>query len=164
MQNYTTITNPIPLLEQLEQLIPQLQDSYALPIEAIGNSSIGDHIRHMIEFYQCLLQAVEQKCLVDYESRQRNQELALIPDVALAELHRLKEILSQEIEDIPLLVQGVQSSLGRELQYAFDHAVHHCALIKAGLFVLQKKHLVADDFGVSPSTIRYRKSQLLLST
>ena len=163
MQNYTTITNPIPLLEQLEQLIPQLQDSYALPIEAIGNSSIGDHIRHMIEFYQCLWQAVEQKSLVDYETRQRNQELALIPEVALAELHRLKEILSQEIEDIPLLVQGVQSSLGRELQYAFDHAVHHCALIKAGLFVIQKKHLVADDFGVSPSTIRYRKSQLLFT-
>lgn len=163
MQNYTTITNPIPLLEQLEQLIPQLQDSYALPIEAIGNSSIGDHIRHMIEFYQCLLQAVEQKSLVDYESRQRNQELALIPEVALAELHQLKQILSQEIEDIPLFVQGVQSSLGRELQYAFDHAVHHCALIKAGLFVLQKKHLVADDFGVSPSTIRYRKSQLLFT-
>ena len=164
MQNYTTITNPIPLLEQLEQLIPKLYDSFATPIEAIGNSSIGDHIRHLIEFYQCLFQAIKQQQEVDYESRQRNQDLALIPEVALAELHRLKQILSQEIEDIPLLVQGAQSSLGREIQYAFDHAVHHCALIKAGLFVLQKKHLVADDFGVSPSTIRYRKSQLLLPT
>ena len=164
MQNYTTITNPIPLLEQLEQLIPQLYDSYATPIEAIGNSSIGDHIRHLIEFYQCLFQAIKQQQEVDYESRQRNQDLALLPEVALSELNRLKKILREEMEDGPLMVQGVQSSLGRELQYAFDHAVHHCALIKAGLFVLQKKHLVRPDFGVSPSTIRYQKSQVLLSS
>lgn len=152
------------MLEQLEQLVPALEDAYAQPIEAIGNSSIGDHIRHLIEFYGCLFSGLEKTSEVDYEGRKRNQDLAQFPAVALSAIAELKQALHRPLLERELQVQGMLSSVGRELQYAFDHAIHHCALIKAGLYILQKKHLVTEDFGVSPSTVRYRERQALMSS
>lgn len=162
MPNSTTTIRDLDILQQLNNLIPALGPAYTQPVEAIGNSSIGDHIRHLLEFYQCLFEAIEKGVEVDYESRKRNVSIASQPEVALLAIDHLHQNLIQIIEDQPLRVQGVPSSLGRELQYAFDHAVHHCALIKAGLFFLDLKHLVPDDFGVSPSTIRYRNGQVVL--
>ena len=50
------------------------------------------------------------------------------------------------------------SSMGRELQYAFDHAIHHLAIIRMGLETHFPEIPVDKDLGVAPSTLKFRNS------
>jgi hypothetical protein len=49
----------------------------------------------------------------------------------------------------------VDSSVGRELMYAFDHAIHHIAIIKIGIKAAFPQIQIPQEIGVAPSTIRY---------
>ncbi len=51
----------------------------------------------------------------------------------------------------------MQTSFYRELAYALDHTVHHLAIVKIALSEEKDKVKVDSNFGVAPSTIRYRK-------
>ena len=57
----------ISLLEQLTG--PQ---AYTAPCAELSNASIGEHTRHVIELYQCLLAGYE-KGEVNYDARKRNK-------------------------------------------------------------------------------------------
>ncbi len=59
-------------LEKLKDLINQLSnEDFVLPILYLGNSSIGEHSRHIIEMFQCLLNSYKSG-LLNYDDRQRN--------------------------------------------------------------------------------------------
>jgi hypothetical protein len=59
-------------------------------------------------------------------------------------------------EDVYLI-----SSIGRELQALSSHTIHHFALIAITLRL--HGFDVDQDFGMSPSTLRYQASKLVLT-
>lgn len=50
--------------------------------------------------------------------------------------------------------QIIESTIGREVMYAFDHAVHHMAIIKIGLIENFPDKTIDVNLGIAPSTVR----------
>jgi hypothetical protein len=53
----------------------------------------------------------------------------------------------------------VQSSIGRELLFAYDHAVHHLAIIRIGIKAACPDVLLPASVGVAPATVKYHQKQ-----
>lgn len=147
------------LVHVLVQL-PKL-NSYAVPCNSLSNASIGQHTRHIIELYQCLL-AGYITGEINYDMRKRdlqleNDEAAAVDAIKEIQLNLEKpdkavKIFSQA-EDHPVCIE---SNYYREVLYNLEHCIHHQALIKVALFSL-KDIQVAESFGVAPSTLQYRQ-------
>lgn len=154
------------ILAQLHDLLAVISDdAYSSPSALLHGSSIGQHIRHTLEFYQCLFEQVPLG-FVDYDAR--NRDLRLETDVAfsVAFVEHLTHWLGQHIEDMALSMnvcfgnknQIVQTTLMRELIYMAEHAIHHFAIIKIVLREQFPAIKLPDNFGVAHSTIKYRES------
>jgi uncharacterized damage-inducible protein DinB len=156
------------LLDQMSELLSRLDDrSYRQTSPVFINSSIGGHVRHCLEHYQCFAEGLPH-ARVNYDLRQRDAEVETQPAAALARLSGLRSqltslFLNDHTEAILVLMdhgaaahEGCwqESSPGRELQFLISHTIHHFALI-AGLC---RTHGVdiAPTFGVAPSTLRHR--------
>ncbi len=151
------------ILHQLSQLLNQLSDEqYAKPLSCMAQNSIGKHVRHVIECYQCMLQGIENG-LVDYDKRARNLQLETDKDFALEILHSISEtILTVKERPIQLSVTYsdisslVQTSVMREITYNIEHTVHHLAIIKMGINVAFPSVQIPENVGVASSTLRYQ--------
>ncbi len=163
------------ITEQLSDLLRRLTVAmYTSPIPLFHDSTIGQHFRHILEFYTCLLEGNETG-QVDYNRRKRNDALSENPATALTVLenivavvrgldgHQLLHVQS-EFSDTAGDGPTYLSSLGRELQYAFDHAVHHLAIIRMGLETQFPEVPVSADLGVAPSTLKHRQTNALTPT
>lgn len=154
---------------QMTELLQRLPLTvYTSPVPLFHGSTVGQHFRHILEFYTCLLEGCAAG-QIDYSSRKRNDALSENPATALAALEYLTAAFRQVDEQQLLRVQSefsemadggpnYLSSLGRELQYAFDHAVHHLAIIRMGLETQFPEVPVNADLGVAPSTLQHRQS------
>lgn len=162
MQN--VITENLKQLANLLEKIPV--EAYQKKIDILSGSSIGQHMRHILEFYQIVVEA--QKNTLSYDNRKRELIIQEDPKVALARIASISESLLNTDNDREINLdadftssgektQHLKSSIGREIAYCIEHSIHHQALIKAGLIALNLKHLVSEDFGVAYSTIRYNK-------
>jgi uncharacterized damage-inducible protein DinB len=156
------------VVQQINFVLAQFEPhEYRQALPEYNGSTIGQHFRHILEFFQCLQQGAEHG-LVDYAARQRNLLYEDQPAIAAAAFDAFLEQLDQLTLHTPLRVCAefgcterpeYASTLGRELMFAYDHAIHHLAIIKIGLQV-HYPHIRADrDLGVSPSTIKARKQQ-----
>lgn len=158
------------LLIDLKQVLTHLPASqYAGAQDVLSGASVGQHVRHLLEFYQCLLdQCGRQE--VNYSLRVRDLNLEQSSQVATRTCEelicRLKEIHSDEpltlhMDDLDFSAEpvAVPSSLARELIYCVEHAIHHMAIIKIGIMQQDPRFSLPEGFGVAPSTIRYRASQ-----
>ena len=149
-------------LNELELLLIQLSnDDFTFPCKGLSNSTIGEHLRHIIEMFQCLENQFESG-IVNYDKRNRDYRIQTDTDFALQCIADIKNQLDKENKTLVLqqIVDGeelkIESNYFRELLYNLEHCIHHQALIKVA--VLQLKHLNVDaDFGVARSTIEYRK-------
>lgn len=144
----------------LDQVTP---DEYVQPSQNLSNATIGQHTRHIIEMYQCLLGGYAEG-VVCYDHRKRdiaietNKELAkrLLVEIASASEQPNKELLLKAIYgDATAEELKVNTNYYRELAYNLEHTIHHMALIKVGLRELNKAQ-VSETFGVASSTTRYR--------
>lgn len=153
------------IIGQLGHLLGQLAESqYAQPLSCMAQNSIGKHVRHVIECYQCLLQGIEHG-LVDYDKRARNLQLETDKDFALEILNTISETM-HTIEEKPMQLAVtysdtttcVQTSVMREIAYNVEHTVHHLAIIKMGINVAFPAIVIPDNVGVANSTIRYQLS------
>src|SRR5438552_3066753 len=60
---------------QLEQVILQVSDEeYSKPCTTLFKNTIGQHVRHIIELFQCLELGYEQ-AVVNYEKRNRDARI-----------------------------------------------------------------------------------------
>jgi len=128
--------------------------------ELLSGASIGQHLRHVVEFYDCLLNGLSQE-KINYEKRARSLDLENNRKTAI---NKISSIIDQllslesnsrlylEIEDFI-----IDTSVQRELYYNLEHSIHHQALIKVGLKEQNIGNMVNADFGVAPSTLKYRK-------
>ncbi|MDI1356310.1 MAG: DinB family protein [bacterium] len=143
-------------------------DQYNRKLEILSEASIGQHVRHILEFYQCLFKGKESK-IVNYDARQRDLMLETnlqfatntIEEIVIA----LKEVKCDFtvtfVADYSVIenqnATNIQSSFYRELAYNLEHSIHHQALIKVAITEMELTSLVKDNFGYAPSTIRHIK-------
>jgi uncharacterized damage-inducible protein DinB len=142
-------------------------DNYSKPCQQLFNSSIGQHIRHALEFYSCLFNGLESG-VVNYDERKRQYELENDTNSVNALIEKIENQLKSFNTNIPLEIKAnytedsdedvtMQSSLYRELGFCLEHSIHHLALVKTGLKELNCLELIDKNFGVAPSTLRHQK-------
>ena len=154
--------------EQLCYILQQLDDSeYACPLGIFEGSSIGKHMRHILDLNRCIIHSTIDE-YIDYANRERNErfekETSLIQkaivevgqELAKLDLSKKVNVLQDYNKNGSADRQYVSSTYGRELMYAFDHAVHHIAMIKMGIRSAFPHIKLPDDLGYAPSTIRYQ--------
>lgn len=147
-------------LGQLSNLLIQLDEAtYKKAHPQFGLASIGEHTRHIIEMFTCLLNKYETGC-INYDERERNRVIETSIPEALNYLNRINEHLNKP-NKVLILAQAdgsqIESNYYRELLYNLEHCIHHQALIKVALLGATDL-IISSHFGVAPSTIAYRKS------
>ncbi|MEQ8239081.1 MAG: DinB family protein [Cyclobacteriaceae bacterium] len=157
------------LLDQLKLVIGQLSsEQYRAPINILSNASIGQHLRHTLEFFICLFDAKNEGKL-NYDNRKRDQYIEQDKDFALSIVQSIKELLQKEDNDFPLLLEAcydqnqseltiIKTNYNREIAYNIEHTIHHMALIKIGIRSVAEKVVLPENFGVAISTIRHNQN------
>lgn len=150
-------------LQRLQRVLEAMDQRTYTQVNPKGRASIGQHVRHTLEFYQCLLQARQS---VNYDARQRDILMESSPDHALRTLREILAQLPYLVQDGPLQLEAemphadvpvaVPSSRSRELLYVLEHAIHHMALMRI-LIHDQAPHIpLEEEFGVAYSTLAFR--------
>ena len=67
---------------------------YTEPLELLSNSTIGQHTRHVVEFFQCLVEQCQCSQIIDYDKRQRNKRIETDPNYTIQVLDNLFEQLN----------------------------------------------------------------------
>ena len=156
-------TTSIHTINELISLLKQIQENevYDKPVISLSGATIGQHTRHIIELFQCLLHGYESGT-VNYDRRKRDRLLETKSYRAIKALELIREELKQKINrnlELEVELKGelikLPSNYYRELYYNIEHCIHHEALIKVALIEL-KINEVPENFGVAPSTIQYR--------
>ena len=123
-------------------------------------SSVGTHIRHILDFYDCIFNITTEK-QIDLTERSRNRDvethcicaseyLQLIikklnsPDLKMSEVVTV-------IDDLGLGKIEIQNTMGGLLSQANSHTIHHYAIINYILNGLNIS-LTDSDFGYNPTT------------
>ncbi len=157
-------------LQQLNDLLQGISKAqYTEKSMILSNATIGQHIRHILEFY-LLLVSGSFSGTINYDKRERDLCIEEDPDFALKTVDRLLIGIETLNENLQVKFEGdfsiegavqntISSSVGRELAYCIEHSIHHQAIIKAGLISMGLSHLTDEYFGVAYSTIRFRSSQ-----
>lgn len=174
------------LLQRFTQIIEVLDDSqYTHTDPVLYNSSIGAHIRHVLDHYQAFIVGLADGH-INYDQRAREQRLEVNRLEASARIKSLIEALlpidnfeqsisvtmDTKLDAGPIsaaeasatsnlsAVEDVApqlSSVGRELAFLHSHSIHHQALVG---FILRALKISPspDDFGVAPATLRHREN------
>ncbi len=163
-------TNAEYIFNQLTDLLDHLSDDqYISTPEIFSGASVGKHYRHIIEFFQCvsLAGATDTIC---YDNRLRDVRIENSRALAKELLSDLKQDLATMDNEKRLTLVGdlatsyssensyMLTSLFREFHYAVEHAIHHMAIIKMGVTQSFPDVVIATEFGVAPSTLRYQQS------
>src|SRR5450432_2402418 len=139
-------------------------DQYNYPCKNLSGNTIGQHVRHIIEMFQCL-DTGYQIGEVDYEKRKRDIQIETDKFFATGLLKDIVQQISKGNKSLSLLTyyddlqvepEKISSNYFREIAYNLEHTIHHMALIRVGLRELGDVH-VDDSYGVAPSTLKYRQ-------
>ncbi len=143
--------------------------SYTEPAPGLPQHRAGAQLRHVIEFYESFFRGLAD-AHIDYDARRRDLSLEGSQHSAIRRLTELTaqlEHVNSGVCDLILHVRmedsdsnqdcWLTSSVSRELQALSSHTIHHFALIAVAI----QAHGVdvPADFGVAPSTLRYRSQQ-----
>jgi len=151
------------ILQKLAEAIETLNEAqYQKPCLTLSGSTIGQHVRHIIEFFQCLQNGYEAGT-VNYDLRQRNHFIETSKQLAIDSLSKICQQVNKIDKPILLTVAYdettdeviISSTYLREVAYNIEHAIHHMAVIKIGINELSNIEL-PKDFGVALSTLQYK--------
>ena len=157
------------ILSQLTSLIDQIEESdYSKPCPSLGNSSIGQHLRHTLEFFLCLESGCDSG-IVNYDKRAHDKLIESDKYIAASTIERIKDFVSTRKDDFILKLevsynlnsnesQVMDTNYFRELTYNIEHAVHHMAIMKIGIREVANYIELPSDFGIAASTIRYKQT------
>ncbi len=153
-------------LQQLSDLLVQLnQEEYVNKDELLSGSSIGMHVRHIIEFVQCVITANDGTNLC-YDHRKRDITLETSPTIARETISAIIHLLNEVNESKTIYLEGcygldqhhryeIKSTIERELAYNIEHAIHHMAIIKIAVIHLYPHVSVPAHFGIAHSTVQH---------
>lgn len=149
-------------LGDLKDLLYHLSDeAYVSGIHSLGNSTVGEHTRHIIELFQCLLDSY-QNGVLNYDNRNRDKHIESDRCFAIVCIDAVLQSIEKENKKISLVqvISGsrivIETNYFREVLYNLEHCIHHQALIKVAAYQLGNI-VIPENFGVAPSTIEYRK-------
>lgn len=139
-------------------------EEYTKSLPVLFNASLGQHVRHVLECYICLIKGIPIG-VVDYDRRERDQKIECNVVHAIFVIDSICEAIDRMNQNATLQFCGdcglhernrfsITSNCERELMHNLDHAIHHQALIKIGLNSIDRLYLISDDFGVAPSSLR----------
>jgi hypothetical protein len=161
----TVKTVAVSSLEQLKDFLLCIEDQHYSACSALLlGASIGQHVRHVLEFYLCLKEGYVQN-VVNYDLRKRDYTIEQSRTVAIACIEALT-LWIDSAKDAAIRLEGgygegsqhtfsIPSNVDRELVYNIEHAIHHMAIIKiAGTSLYQ--YTFPTNFGVADSTINHQ--------
>lgn len=154
-------------LSELKALLDQLDQAVYATYNQKGKASIGQHVRHTIEFYQCLFSGCAE---VDYDQRTRDVVLETNIEHAINTIGEIQARVDLIQEDAPLTLitelpavtsdpLRIASSWSRELFYVMEHAIHHMALIRVLVSDSDQSIELPESFGVAYSTLAHREAE-----
>jgi hypothetical protein len=150
---------------QLSETIRLLSPSqYMQQCVNLGNNTIGQHVRHVIELFQCLESGYPDNS-VNYEKRKRDVMIETDKELALQLLQEIYLQLDRPDKELVLHASydentdepiSIPTNYFREIAYNLEHTIHHMALIRVGIKEVSDIAL-PDEFGVASSTVKHRK-------
>ncbi len=156
--------------QMTEQISGLTEEQYAQKLPIFSGSSIGQHIRHIVEFYECLFSQQGTNC-VCYDRRNRDLSLETNPAVVIEKLRTYRALLDTYLPNNPLTLvvyftadedevpTEIASNWGRELVYNIEHAIHHLAIVKIGLRESFPNVHIVSNLGIAPATIKYHQTK-----
>jgi uncharacterized damage-inducible protein DinB len=125
------------------------------------NSSIGCHIRHILDVFSSIVNGFESK-KIDLTNRERNQLVEQKVELGIKYfneiIHKISKFSEQDlqteitvIDDLGLGKIEAKTTLAALLIQAHSHAIHHFATIGYSIFQLEIE-LPDADFGYNPTT------------
>lgn len=160
------------VFSQLVDLLNTLSEQeYTQALTICNGSSIGMHVRHIVELYQSLLRDLPSG-VVDYDNRARSTLLETSIGYAITTIEQIEQHLQRLPFDAELSIVDrgapavtntfamVESTLKRELMYNQEHCIHHMAIIAICVRATFTHITIDPDFGKAYATIRYEKSNL----
>jgi uncharacterized damage-inducible protein DinB len=150
-------------VKDLANALDQLSDTqYTKSCITLSGSSIGQHVRHVVELFQCLVNGYETG-VVNYDSRRRNQAIATHKMVALECMSGIINTISHPDKPMQLYADFsredkpsiISTTYFREIVYNIEHTIHHMALIRIGITEASEIEL-PQEFGVAPATLKYQ--------
>ncbi len=151
---------------QLSDCLHQLDNKqYSAPLKVLSDNTIGKHIRHILEFVECMVVGMENG-LVDYDNRRRDLALETDVNAALQLMLRLQNTIETITGDKELemtfahpngKLEILKTNIYRELVYNIEHAIHHMAIIKIACNVEFTNVVLPSHFGVAYSTIQFQE-------
>ena len=150
---------------QLSETLDQLSnEEYLQPSKTLLNATIGQHVRHIIELFQCLEKGYAEG-IVNYEKRKRDYQIETNKELAAVLLKEVYQNLEKTNKEIILesedycdstQIVSIPSNYYRELVYNLEHTIHHMALIRVAVNEVSTIEL-PEEFGVAYSTVKYRQ-------
>lgn len=160
------------VLQQALALLSAMDGAtYSLKLGAPYDASIGQHYRHVLDHFICLVTGLESG-RVDYDQRSRNRDIETDVEYArgiTAMLLGQFQDLSEEVLNLPCDVvysigyrdseaEVVASTVGREIAFSVGHAIHHFAIVR--FLCAELAVTVPKEFGVAPSTLKHRAARV----
>jgi len=152
------------VLAQLSETLNQLSnEEYIRSSRILLNATIGQHVRHIIELFQCLEKGYDEG-IVNYEKRKRDYQIETNKELAAASLKTVYQNMERPNKEIILEAEdyydtmeivSIPSNYYRELAYNLEHTIHHMALIRVGVNEVSSVKLPG-EFGIAYSTVKYR--------
>jgi hypothetical protein len=155
-------------LREALQLVNRLEDgAFISSPSALPGQRAGSHFRHILEFYECFLDGREAG-IINYSARRRDADVENSRHAAAARIRYiirgLEEVAFHPHDGVMMRAESatdetwLPSSYLRELEALSSHTVHHFAMIAV---ILRLLGIAVDpDFGVSPSTLKFRGAGL----
>ncbi len=126
------------------------------------HSSIGGHIRHILDFYDCIFN-MDSENRIDFTARSRNKDVESKCCYANSYLESIIKKLNTVnidmntkvivVDDLGLGKIDIEYTYGAMFAQATSHAIHHYAIINC---ILERLGIVLNDtdFGYNPTTPR----------
>ena len=158
------------VLEQLQSVLKQIKQEDYVKVIPTHNATVGQHARHMIEFFVCLFEGISTG-LVNYDKRKRDQSIESNPGTAITRTNEIMDLISRIKNDPSMILEinydmqdepgsTVKTSYTRELVYNIEHTIHHMAIIKTILSEFFGYITLPENFGIAVSTVRFRNSAI----
>lgn len=158
------ISRLIEILQQGSSLVASMTDlHYCAGDDGPWGGSVGAHLRHILDHCHSFL-AGQESGRVNYDQRVRGTIVERDRSAGMEAIERTCAALAARTvsRSLEVFVAGegshpdawVPSSSHRELEFLVSHTIHHYAIIAR---ICRAEGVdVAVNFGVAPSTIRYR--------
>ncbi len=148
-------------LKEIIDLLHQLTDEqFSFKHHELSNASIGEHTRHIIELYQCLIENYSNT-IINYDLRDRNPIIQTQTAEAIKAIETILNKVDKENKSLKIeqgkdeCLLSIKTNYFRELLYNLEHSIHHQALIKVAILKFPQIK-ICDNFGIARSTIEYR--------